>query len=177
MAVFHWQRPTRFDKCGNLTIVSTLKMHTVGHHFHAGNCRGCSQTLWPCRENKNRKKVFFLVCSLVIRENLCLRKFPAIRYHFEQNNWSTYSFSFSHYSNKCHSTSSLITLSFWSKPKDLGMCDQTLSLMRLRLVTLSLVYTSFFSFSVAKTWVSYIICAYHVCLHISELCFMPVYIV
>ena len=25
---------------GNLTIVSTLKMHAVGHHFHAENCRG-----------------------------------------------------------------------------------------------------------------------------------------
>ena len=37
-------------KCGYLTIVSTLKMHAVGHHFHAGNYRGCSQTLWPCRK-------------------------------------------------------------------------------------------------------------------------------
>ena len=27
-----------------LLSVLTLKMHAVGHHFHAGNCRGCSQT-------------------------------------------------------------------------------------------------------------------------------------
>ena len=36
MAVFCLQRPTRFDsKRGNLTIVLTLKIHAVGHHFHA----------------------------------------------------------------------------------------------------------------------------------------------
>ena len=33
MAVFRQQRPTRIDKCGNLTIVSTLKIPAVGHHF------------------------------------------------------------------------------------------------------------------------------------------------
>ena len=34
---------------------------------------------WPSREIKNCK-IFSLVCLLVIRKNLCLRKFPAIRY-------------------------------------------------------------------------------------------------
>ena len=33
--VFCLQRPTCFDKRGNLTIVLTLKIHAVGHHFHA----------------------------------------------------------------------------------------------------------------------------------------------
>ena len=56
-----------------------------------------------------KKIAKFFSGMLVIRENLCLQKFYTIRYHFEQNNWSTYSYSLSHYSNKCHSTSSLIT--------------------------------------------------------------------
>ena len=36
---------TATDTLGSLTIVSMLKIHAVGHHFHAENCRGCSQTL------------------------------------------------------------------------------------------------------------------------------------
>ena len=41
------------------------------------------KTVW---ENKNRE-IFFLACLLVIRENLCSRKFPAIRY-FQTNNFA-----------------------------------------------------------------------------------------
>ena len=110
-----------------------------------------------------------------------IANFPAIQYHFEQNNWSTFSYSLSHYSNKCHSTSSF--LSFWSEPKNSSMCDHW-SHMPESLGSLTrpfpswdwdwqlLVwfYSSFFSFSVAKTWVSYINYEYHVCLHMFVLC-------
>ena len=51
-----------------------VEIHAEGHHLHARNCRGCGQISWPCRENKKRE-IFFLVCLLVIRENLCSRKF------------------------------------------------------------------------------------------------------
>ena len=51
--------------------VLTLKIHAVGHHFHARNCRGCGQTSRPSRKNKNRK-IFFLACLLVICENFPL---------------------------------------------------------------------------------------------------------
>ena len=61
VAGFCRPRPTHFDKCGNLTIVSMLKIHAMGHHFQAGNCRGCDQTLWPCRENKIAKSFSWCV--------------------------------------------------------------------------------------------------------------------
>ena len=61
-------------KRGNVTIVSTLKIYAVGHHFLAGNCRGCGQTSWPCHEIKKRE-ICFLACLLVIRENLCSWKY------------------------------------------------------------------------------------------------------
>ena len=135
MAVFHWQRPTHFDKHGNLTIIAMLKMHAVGHHFHVGNCRGWGQTLWSCREKKLQN--FFLACWWFAKIYACknftlygitLNRTIEVRTrtHFHiipisatlQVHWS---------------------LSFWSDPNDSGMCDQTLSLMRLRLATLSLI--------------------------------------
>ena len=39
MAVFCRQRPTRFGKRGNVLL--DVKIHTEGHYFHVGNCRGC----------------------------------------------------------------------------------------------------------------------------------------
>ena len=110
----------------------TLRLTISMREIVGGEVRHCDLVA-------KRKIAKFFSGVLVIHKNLCLRKVPARRYHFEQNNWSTYSFSLSHYSNKCHSTSSLITLSFWSEPKDSGMCDQTLYLMKLRLATLSLI--------------------------------------
>ena len=44
------QRPTRFDKCGNLLLSfwcwNTHWVSWQGHRFHAWNCRRCGQTLW-----------------------------------------------------------------------------------------------------------------------------------
>ena len=85
MAVFHRQRPTRFDKRGNLTIVLTLKMHAGAVIISMGKIVGGAVR----RDLVAKIKIanfFFLACSLVIRKNLCLRKFPAIQYYFEQNN-------------------------------------------------------------------------------------------
>ena len=172
MAVFHRQQPTCLDKHGNLTIVSTLKM-AVGHHFHAGNCRGCGQTLWPCRENC---KVFFLAywwfakiyaCENFLLYGITLNKTIEVhtRSHFHiipisatlQVHWSL---SVSGVNPRIQACA--------TRPFPSWDWDWQL---------LVWFYNSFFSLSVAKTWVSYIICAYHVCLHISEVCFMSVYTV
>ena len=78
MAVFRQQRPTRIDKCGNLTIVSTLKIPGVGHHFVGEVVGGAVRHRDLVAKSRN---FFFFACLLVIRENLCSRKFPAIRYY------------------------------------------------------------------------------------------------
>ena len=62
--------------------VSTLKIHAMGHHFHARNCRGCGQTSWPCRENINHK-IFFPGMFVGDLRNLYSRKFPATRYQIK----------------------------------------------------------------------------------------------
>ena len=81
MAVFRWQQPTHFDKHGNLTTISTLKIHIVGHHFHARNCRGCGQTSRPCHKNEISRYMVVLSeyskkikdTSWSISQGLCLR--------------------------------------------------------------------------------------------------------
>ena len=79
MAVLRRQRPTRFHKHANVLLSFWRR------RLHAGNCRGCGQVSWPCRENKNRE-ILFLACLSVIRENLCSQKFPAIRYIWNSKN-------------------------------------------------------------------------------------------
>ena len=79
MPVFRWQRPMRFDKHGDILLLFRRYIHTEGHHFHVKNCRGFGQIKWPCCEKKKIVK-FFLACLLAIHENLCPRKFLAIRY-------------------------------------------------------------------------------------------------
>ena len=169
MAVFHWQRPTHFDKRGNLTIVSTLKMHTSGHHFHMGNCRGCGRY-------RDLVANFFLACwwftKIYARKNFPLYGITLIRTievrtrsHFHiipisatlQVHWSLSVSGVNPRIQAC------VTRRFPSWDWDWQL--------------LVWFYNSLFSLSVAKTWVSNNLCVPCVFVYVSEVCFMPVYIV
>ena len=75
---FRQQRPTRFDKRGNLTFVLTLKIMlwvTISiRKIIGGVVRHCDFVV------KTKCEIYFLLCLSLIRENLCSRKFTAIRY-------------------------------------------------------------------------------------------------
>ena len=102
------------------TLWVTISMRKIV----GGAVRHC---VWPCCKNINRE----IFSGVFIGDSRKFMLAKISRYTVslwtEQLMYVKYVlFLLSHYSNKCHSTSSLITLSFWSEPKYSGMCNQTL---------------------------------------------------
>lgn len=75
------------------------------------------------------------------------------------SNWSIWTLSLMHYSNKHHSTISLVTFKFWNEPKDLYLCHQTffssewsLGPLGMRLIGRMVVMCCFFWTWAGSAW-------------------------
>ena len=75
----------RFEKHGSLTIISMLKIHAMGHHFHVGNCRGCGQT-----SHAKRRKLTPRIYSQLWRVDRRSQKISAVWSKRLQQNRSTF---------------------------------------------------------------------------------------